>query len=400
MDTTYKLGDTNITIYQSNGYMNLMNLCKSQSNVVFKWKKLKSTQELMSEISKKTGLLASDLTYKKRKDGYLEFWVHNDLVTSLIENVEPLYVPELEEWIEKWVEESKIKDTVKEVPKTQYIIKKFKDDKNNVLFNIRVRSDGYVDASGLCKVSGKILGNWRNLKQTKELVSKYPDPDSLFQVQRGNGSFTCHCTWIHPSLVRFLAEWCAPTHVESIEKLLSEESKEDSEDNESKEENDDIVYDELNTNNYSLAIEQRKDGFINASKLLKTGKKCISDWLKYSETKKTMASLCSNLNCKKEQIIYSLKDRKFQGTWVLPKLAVQLVDWITPLLTEKMKTWITDHEIKNVEQELKIYNRELKNEQNDVIAIVQQRSDNGFINVSSMLKIYRTHRKIVKNRHT
>ena len=41
---------------------------------------------------------------------------------------------------------------------------------NNEKFIIPMREDGYIFATGLCKVSGKRLTKWRENKETKELI--------------------------------------------------------------------------------------------------------------------------------------------------------------------------------------------------------------------------------------
>ena len=66
--------------------------------------------------------------------------------------------------------------------KTNDIIKCKLILEDNTEFIIPMREDGYIFATGLCKASGKIVGNWLRLKETKELVRKYENPAFLLLI--------------------------------------------------------------------------------------------------------------------------------------------------------------------------------------------------------------------------
>lgn len=74
------------------------------------------------------------------------------------------------------------------------------------------KSDGYINATQLCKAGGKKFGHWYTLETTKKLISilasniGIPILNLVEKNLGGNHS----STWIHPDLAVQLAQWLSP----------------------------------------------------------------------------------------------------------------------------------------------------------------------------------------------
>jgi hypothetical protein len=95
-------------------------------------------------------------------------------------------------------------------------------------FVIRARTtDGYVDATNLCKAGGKRFHNWYQLQSTKEFIEALEQDlgiipvtqnfdgtgmpvTSLVDIKRGKSSQFAQGSWIHPDLAGQLAQWISP----------------------------------------------------------------------------------------------------------------------------------------------------------------------------------------------
>ncbi len=87
---------------------------------------------------------------------------------------------------------------------------------NNFEFIIPVRSDGYVNATALCKSVGKLFADWKRTQTAEELIITLgidlsnmgiPILDLIITQVGGNHSGT----FIHPDLAVPFAQWCSPS---------------------------------------------------------------------------------------------------------------------------------------------------------------------------------------------
>ncbi|MDM8567129.1 KilA-N domain-containing protein [Candidatus Halobeggiatoa sp. HSG11] len=90
---------------------------------------------------------------------------------------------------------------------------------------IRQRSyDGYLDATAMCKATGKKFNDYRRLKSTNEFLEELSDfivknpvtgipvteqNQQLIQIIKG-GTPENQGTWVHPYVSINLAQWCSP----------------------------------------------------------------------------------------------------------------------------------------------------------------------------------------------
>ena len=96
-------------------------------------------------------------------------------------------------------------------------------------FTIPMREDGYIFATGLCKIVKKRVNHWLNLKETKELTTKIEKSDAwipvsgkLIEIYKGGNNKYNQGTWIHPNLGIQLAQWCSPNFSLQVSKWIRE----------------------------------------------------------------------------------------------------------------------------------------------------------------------------------
>ena len=73
------------------------------------------------------------------------------------------------------------------------------------------RADGYLDATAMCKATGKLFGNYKQLNSTQQFLIAlstdigYPISE-IIQVVKG-GAPGHQGTWVHPQVAINLAQW-------------------------------------------------------------------------------------------------------------------------------------------------------------------------------------------------
>jgi len=121
-----------------------------------------------------------------------------------------------------------------------------------------------------------------------------------------------------------------------------------------------------------ISVLSREDGFINATAMCKAGNKKFNDWLRSESSKELIKALEEAETLKKGipvfkncgmgipidenpetgipvsanyQVIDIKKggnDKKAQGSWIHPDLAVQLAQWISPIFSLEVSKWIRE----------------------------------------------------------
>lgn len=85
---------------------------------------------------------------------------------------------------------------------------------NNELSLYQRPSDGYVDATKMCKQAGKRMNNYLRSTETKEYLRELEvdtliSASMLIQVVKG-GFLENQGTWVHPKVAIHLAQWLSP----------------------------------------------------------------------------------------------------------------------------------------------------------------------------------------------
>lgn len=100
-----------------------------------------------------------------------------------------------------------------------------KADNNDVAINQRLM-DGYINATALCKASGKLIGHYLELASTRAFVSELSSDigipiSELIQAVRG-GDPRFQGTWVHPQVAINLAQWASPKFAVLVSKWVFE----------------------------------------------------------------------------------------------------------------------------------------------------------------------------------
>jgi hypothetical protein len=93
----------------------------------------------------------------------------------------------------------------------------------NEIISQRVR-DGYINATALCKASGKFFGNYNQMKTTEEFLSALSSDigipiSGLVQSIKG-GPPHLQGTWIHPQVAIHFAQWLSPKFAVQVTKWV------------------------------------------------------------------------------------------------------------------------------------------------------------------------------------
>ncbi len=89
---------------------------------------------------------------------------------------------------------------------------------------ILIRSDGYINATALCKQAGKEFAKWYRLDKTKSFLEELSSDiqiilTSLVQVKQG-GLPKEQGTWVHQLVAINLAQWLSPKYAVLVTKVM------------------------------------------------------------------------------------------------------------------------------------------------------------------------------------
>jgi len=95
----------------------------------------------------------------------------------------------------------------------------------NALINQRAL-DGYVDATAMCKASGKEFGHYYENKTTKAFLAELstvigiPITQLVYRIQGGRSEL--QGTWVHPDVAINLGQWCSPKFAVAVSQWVRE----------------------------------------------------------------------------------------------------------------------------------------------------------------------------------
>lgn len=126
-------------------------------------------------------------------------------------------------------EEKRLIENAKNEIKDKICIIEYKFE-NLVLNDIAIEarsSDGYINATQLCKAGGKLFGHWFTLQTTKDLIDALSSDihipiSQLVVVLKGNSSKFSQGSWIHPDLSVQLAQWISPQFAIRVSRWVRE----------------------------------------------------------------------------------------------------------------------------------------------------------------------------------
>jgi hypothetical protein len=130
---------------------------------------------------------------------------------------------------------------------------------------------------------------------------------------------------------------------------------------------------EINLN--GITVLSREDGYINATALCKAGGKQFNDWYRLDKTKLFLNALSTSTGHPVDLLTHVITGgrNELRGTWVHPRLAVNIAQWISPLFDVQVSGWVYEIAVtgkvtvgqeKTYQQllELQNENKQLKNE--------------------------------------
>ena len=88
----------------------------------------------------------------------------------------------------------------------------------------QLSDDGYVNATAMCRATGKKFYDYARLKTTQKYlealssVAGIPATDLARSVQGGDPKF--QGTWVHPKVAIHLAQWCSPEFAVFVTELV------------------------------------------------------------------------------------------------------------------------------------------------------------------------------------
>lgn len=87
-------------------------------------------------------------------------------------------------------------------------------------------SDGYINATAMCKAAGKLIADYIRLKTTKEFLEELSSDmgipiSELIQLVKG-GNERLQGTWVHPDVAIHLAQWLSPRFSVLVAKWVRE----------------------------------------------------------------------------------------------------------------------------------------------------------------------------------
>ena len=104
-------------------------------------------------------------------------------------------------------------------------------------------------------------------------------------------------------------------------------------------------------------IEQRaSDGYINATALCKAGNKEWAGYKRNDRTIRFLNALCADMQICMSELIQEVRGGNplDQGTWVHPKVAINLAMWVSPEFEVQVTNWVHDWMSGKVQANIKL----------------------------------------------
>ena len=86
-------------------------------------------------------------------------------------------------------------------------------------------SDGYVDATAMCKAAGKLYADYYRLSSTKSFLNELSTDmgipiSALIQTLKGGNNQNSQGTWVHPRVAIHLAQWLSSKFAVRVTSLI------------------------------------------------------------------------------------------------------------------------------------------------------------------------------------
>ena len=93
-----------------------------------------------------------------------------------------------------------------------------------------------------------------------------------------------------------------------------------------------------------VIINQRQDGYLDATAMCKACGKRMNNWTRLDSTKEFLNELSSDTHLSVTEIIQSVTggNPQNQGTWVHPDVAISLAQWLSPKFAVQVSKWVRE----------------------------------------------------------
>ncbi len=231
---------------------------------------------------------------------------------------------------------------------------------NGKVMDIGIRSDGYINATELCKAGGKRIDHYKENKQTQDYLQalSFNTGISVIDLINSNVGGNHSGTYVHRKVGYHIAQWISPDFAVQVSNVLDNfENKLTNvihENNELKSKiqiyesniyNQQPMFQNLNNNGIlvlnDITIVSRTDGYINLSQLCKAGNKEYKHWKENKNTKLFLQVLSSSVGIPTDEIlIYETGSNQNRATWGHPQVAINIAQWISPEFNVQVSKWI------------------------------------------------------------
>ena len=117
-------------------------------------------------------------------------------------------------------------------------------------------------------------------------------------------------------------------------------------------------------NGGALIPQQPRDGYIHATRLCQEAGKQFNDYVRLARTQAFLKELRSETGIPVSDLVRSVRggSPQLQGTWVHPRVAINLGQWISPAFDVKVSKWIFDWMAGRIRPDMPVHvQRYLKN---------------------------------------
>jgi hypothetical protein len=260
-----------IDIKVINNMFNATELCKYGNKLLYNFKELKTTKDMVKKL-KDDGFEDSEIWVGNKGDTDTfpqGSWIYYQLSILLCKWISVSFEKQIRKYIHKFIDKDVvIIGEIENMPEIENTICEFPESVNNIPDNIDipitenkteiilnnsdiiletdrlyfkefkltlpcgleylipVRQDGYINATALCKASGKLFADYKKIKQTKDFLNTISNDmniiiSDLIVIKKG-GNPKLQGTWVHRRVGYNLAQWISSHFASEVTKILDQ----------------------------------------------------------------------------------------------------------------------------------------------------------------------------------
>jgi len=228
------LNNIEIIARKLDGFINATQMCKAGGKQFYHWKENKHSEQFIRILSMSVGIPTDEIIkYENGSNNKRSTWCHPRVAINIAQWISAEFNLKVTEWVQELLTTRSV--TVQQ-EKTANEKVEIEDNidliiENNILTlnDIKIiarKSDGFINATQMCKAGGKEFGHWYELNSTKELITTLEGEFliigipgiKIVDVKIGRyGS-----SWIHPDLAVQLAQWISPAFAIKVSRWIRE----------------------------------------------------------------------------------------------------------------------------------------------------------------------------------